>query len=401
MNYLFSHRNFPAQYRHILSELCKDKNNHMLFLTNAQQAGNIGNIQKAIYKLKRNVPEDCHRYLQQYEKAVIHGQAAAEYLIKLKNNGYRPDLICAHPWGNSMFFKDVYPDVPLLNYCEWYYNSENSDVDFDAHKPSYDERAKIRCKNAQLLLDIVACDKAVAPTQWQKNQYPKEFHDKIEVLHDGIDTDYFKPNCDVLFSIPEKQLTLSQDNEVITYATRGMEEYRGFPEFMRMVEILLKKRKNTHVIIAGDDRVCYGRSIQGTTFKKKMLEELNLDLNRVHFVGSLIYPEYKKILQISSAHVYLTYPFVLSWSMLEAMSCGCYVIGSKTQPVQEVIEDNFNGKLVDFYDKEELLSAVEYALDNKNNIQKIREKARETIIERYDLKTLLPKHIKLMNSLIA
>lgn len=401
MNYLFSHRNFPAQYRHILQELCKDKNNHILFLTNAAQSGNIKNIQKLVYSLKRNVPDNCHRYLQQYEKAVIHGQAAAELLIKLKNNGYKPDLICAHPWGNSMFFKDVYPNVPLLNYCEWYYNSENSDVDFDGHKPSYDEMAKIRCKNAQLLLDIVASDKAVAPTRWQKIQYPKEFHDKIEVLHDGIDTDYFKPNCDVLFSIPEKQLTLSQNDDVITYATRGMEEYRGFPEFMRMIETLLKKRKNTHVIIAGDDRVCYGRSIKGTTFKKKMLEELNLDLNRVHFVGSLIYPEYKKILQISSAHVYLTYPFVLSWSMLEAMSCCCYVIGSKTQPVQEVIKDNFNGKLVNFYDKEELLSAVEYALDNKNEIQKIKENARKTIIEQYDLKTLLPKHINLMNSLIG
>lgn len=398
MNYLFSHRNFPAQYRHILQELCKDKNNHILFLTNAAQSGNIKNIQKLVYSLKRNVPDNCHRYLQQYEKAVIHGQAAAELLIKLKNNGYKPDLICAHPWGNSMFFKDVYPNVPLLNYCEWYYNSENSDVDFDGHKPSYDEMAKIRCKNAQLLLDIVASDKAVAPTRWQKIQYPKEFHDKIEVLHDGIDTDYFKPNCDVLFSIPEKQLTLSQNDDVITYATRGMEPYRGFPQFMEMAEKLLKRRPNVHIVVGGEDRICYGPKLEKGTYKQIMLNKLDLDMSRVHFTGGLPYMEYKKLMQISSAHVYLTYPFVLSWSMLEAMSCGCCLVGSKTPPVEEVIEDNKNGLLVDFYDVEALTDKVEYALDNQDKMVEIRENARNTIIEKYDLKKLLPRHIEILKS---
>lgn len=316
----------------------------------------------------------------------------------MKNKGFKPDVIYAHPWGNSLYLKDIFPDVPLINFCEWYYKSENSDIDFSGEQINEDRKAKTRTMNAQLLLDLVSCDKGICPTNWQKSQFPKDFHHKIEVLHDGIDTDYFIPNPDAVLKIPNTDIELTTKDEVVTYATRGMEAYRGFPQFMEMAEKLLKLRKNVHIVIGGEDRICYGPKLEKGSYKQIMLNKLDLDMSRVHFTGGLPYMEYKKLLQISSAHVYLTYPFVLSWSMLEAMSCCCCVVGSKTPPVQEVIEDNKNGLLVDFFNIDELTDKVEYALDNQDKMAEIRENARNTLIEKYDLKKLLPRHIAILKS---
>lgn len=399
MNFLFSHRNFPAQFRHILLELAKDPDNKIVFLTNTRNNLQIKNVQKVYYTTKREVPKNCHRYLRQYEESIIHGQAASETLIQLKNQGFRPDVIYAHMWGNSMFFKDIFPDTPLISYCEWYYNSKNSDCDFNPDiKQTYDSRAKTRCKNAQFLLDLVSSDLGICPTNWQKAQFPKEFHNKIQVIHDGIDTSYFIPDDNAEFKIPNTDIKLSKNDNVITYATRGMEEYRGFPEFMKAVEKLQKTRDDLHFVIAGEDRVCYGRKLDNDTFKNKMLRELDLDLSKIHFTGSLPYGEYKKLLQISSCHIYLTYPFVLSWSLLEAMSMQCAIVASDTEPVKEVIKDNENGLLIPFYDIEQLSQKITHVIDNKNTkeIKEIKERARQTVVDKYDLQKLLPRHVEMV-----
>ena len=168
---------------------------------------------------------------------------------------------------------------------------------------------------------------------------------------------------------------------------------------MEMAEKLLKRRPNVHIVIGGQDRVCYGALPPEGTYKELMLKKLDLDMSRVHFTGGLPYGEYKKLLQISSAHVYLTYPFVLSWSMLEAMSTACCIVGSKTAPVEEVIQDNKNGFLVDFFDIDSLVDKVEYVLNNQEKVLTIRENARKTVVEKYDLKKLLPQHINIIKSL--
>ena len=396
MNFLFSHRNYPAQFRHILIELAKDPSNNIFFLTGTENKNYIRGVKKVVYKLKRKVPENSHRYLKQFEEAIIHGQAAAEAAITLKNSGFIPDVIYAHGWGNSMFFKDIFPDVPLINYCEWFHNAEGSDVDFDGYKPDYDKKAMIRCNNSQFLQDLTSCDAAICPTEWQKKQFPKVFQDKIQVLHDGIDTDFFAPNPDAKFKIPNTDAILTKNDEVLTYATRGMEPYRGFPQFMEAAEVLLQKRPNLKVVIAGEDRACYGPKPIGTTYKELMLKKLNLDMSRVHFAGGLPYEDYLKLLQITSVHFYFSYPFVLSWSMLEAMSAGCLIVASKTQPVEEVITDGHNGLLVDFFDKKGLVEKLDFALENREKLENIKENARKTIVEKYDLKKLLPRHIELI-----
>ena len=194
-------------------------------------------------------------------------------------------------------------------------------------------------------------------------------------------------------------INLSKD-EVVTYATRGFESYRGFPEFMKAVEKLQKRRKNMHVIIAGEDRVCYGPKLANTTYKKLMLQKLDLDLDRIHFVGYLPFEKYVKLLQISSAHVYLTYPFVASWSMLDAMSCACPIVASATAPVLEFMENNKSGLLFDFYNIDEQVEKIEYALNNREKMAAIRANARNVIVENYSLKKVLPKHLEYIDSII-
>ncbi len=397
MNILFLHRNFPAQFRHLAPALASNPNNRVVFITN-NDTTHLNNILKVQYKLKREVPDDCHRYLRFYEECVNHGQSCAEAAIHLKEQDFKPDIIFGHTWGQTMFMKDVFPDVPLLCYFEWFYDKYNGDVGFDKREVTIDDWAKLRAKNAHLLIDLYSCDAGLCPTKFQLKQFPKEFHHKIKVMHDGINTDFCKPDENAKFLVKDKNITLTRNDEVITYATRGMEAYRGFPEFMKATEKLLKKRPNLQVIIGGEDRVCYGPQLANTTYKKLMLEQLDLDLNRVHFVGGLPFNEYVNLLQITSAHVYLTYPFVASWSLLDAMSCACPIVASSTEPVKEFIQDGKQGLLFDFYDVDEQVAKIEYALDNKDAMQSMRENARQTIIENYNLQDLLPKHIEYVRS---
>ena len=398
MKFLFLHRNFPAQFKHMALALAKDKKNEVVFVTNNTETKSFGGIKKYSYKLKRKVPNNCHRYLRFYEESIIHGQSAAELMISLKQQGFKPDVIFGHSWGSSLFVKEIFPDVPYIAHIEWYYNPENSDVDFGGKVLDVDERASLKTKNSHILQDLVSCDWGVSPTQWQKSQVPEIFRDKIKVIHEGIDTDFCKPNEDVEFKIPNTDIVLTRKDEVVTYATRGMEEYRGFPEFMKAASILLKQRPNLHILVGGEDRVCYGKHLKDDTFKKKMLRELEFDESRLHFVGPLPYNEYVKLLQVSSAHVYLTYPFVLSWSFLEAMSAGCPIVASDTAPVTEVMQDKYSGLLVDFYDIDGIVAKVNELIDHKEKYQLLRENARDVIVKNYDLKMLLPKQIEFLKS---
>lgn len=399
MKILFLHRNFPAQFRHVAPALARDPKNEVVFITNNKTL-NLPNIKKIIYEPKREVPQDCHRYLRFPEEAIIHAQATAEAALMLREKGFIPDIIYGHTWGQTMYMKDIFPESKLLCYFEWFYNAKGGDIGFDGRNLSVDELAKLRTKNAHLLIDLYSCDEGICPTKFQYKQIPNEFKQKIKVLHDGVDTEYCIPDENAKFFIKDKNITLDRNNEILTYATRGMEAYRGFPEFMQAVEILLKKRPNLHVLIAGDDRVCYGPTLLNTTYKKLMLSKLDLDMNRIHFVGSLPFAEYVKLLQVSTAHVYLTYPFVCSWSMLDAMSCGCLLVASNTEPVTEFVTDGENGLLFNFFDVQEQVKTIEYALDNKDKLSNLRFNARKTITDNYALKDLLPKHVENINRII-
>lgn len=401
MNILFLHPNFPAQFRHLAAALAQDLNNQVIFGTTRQE-GQMAGVQKLIYTPLRKPSKETHHYLRPLEDAVLHGQAVYRMLDKLKASGFIPDVVYGHSgWGPTLFIKDIFPQAKLLCYFEWFYNAYGADVGFDPAEPvTPDDRLRIRMKNAPILTDLYSCDAGLCPTSWQAQQFPKEFRERINVLHDGIDTNYFSPQQDAKLTLPSIGLDLSDAKEIVTYVSRGMEPYRGFPQFMEAVSLLLKKRKTCHVVVVGEDRVAYGRRLpDGKTFKQLMLEKLDLDLSRLYFTGRLPYHQYLQVLQASSVHIYLTRPFVLSWSMLEAMSTGCLIVASNTPPVTEVIQDNVNGIWVDFFSPQEIAVRVEEALDNADQMLHLRKMARETILNNYDLATLLPRYLEWINTI--
>ena len=396
MKILFLHPNFPAQFRHLASVLGQDKQNTIVFGTSRRE-GNIAGATKAIYEKSRTARPETHHYVRPLENAVLEAQAVYRMTQKLKDRGFYPDVVYGHSgWGATLFMKDIFPKATLLCYFEWFYRAYGSDASFDPSDPiNADDEARIRIKNAPILLDLATCDRGLSPTNWQRSQFPPEFHDKIKVHHDGIDTNYFKPVPDAKLFLPRINLDLTEANEIVTYVARGMEPYRGFPQFIETISLLQKKRPQCHVVIVGRDRVAYGKSLpDGKTYKEAMLEKFPLDMSRVHFTELLPYDEYLQVLQASDAHIYLTRPFVLSWSMLEALSTGCLIVASNTAPVTEVIEDGVNGLLVDFFSPQQVCERTIEALDNPEKMAVIRTKAREIILEKYDLAKLLHQHLQ-------
>lgn len=395
MKILFLHPNFPAQFRHLATVLGQDRKNTVVFATNRRE-GNIAGVNKIVYEKSRTVRPETHHYVRPLENAVLEAQAVYRIAQKLKDQGFYPDVVYGHSgWGPTLFMKDVFSKATLLCYFEWYYNAYGSDASFDPSDPiNADDEARIRIKNAPILLDLASCDRGLSPTKWQRSQFPPEFQSKIKVHHDGIDTSYFKPLPNAKLFLPRINLDLTETTEIITYVARGMEPYRGFPQLIETIYLLQKKRPQCHFVIVGKDRVAYGKNLpDGKTYKQAMLEKFSLDMSRVHFTDLLPYNEYLQVLQASSVHIYLTRPFVLSWSMLEALATGCLIVASDTAPVTEVIQDNVNGLLVNFFNPEQICDRVIEALDNPRMVA-IRDRARKTILEGYDLANLLPQHLQ-------
>jgi glycosyltransferase involved in cell wall biosynthesis len=396
MRILFLHSNFPAQFRHLAVALGQDSNNQVVFGTTRKE-GSLTGVHKALYAPSREAHPQTHHYVRPLEGAVLQGQAVYRLADQLKAQGFIPDVVYGHSgWGPTLFIKDIFPKAKLLCYFEWFYHAHGSDADFDPSEPlTPDDEVRIRIKNAPILIDLYSCDRGLSPTSWQQQQFPPEFRSKLKVHHDGIDTQFFQPQPGAKLFLPRINLDLREVPEIVTYVARGMEPYRGFPQLIETVSLLQKRRPQCHVVIVGENRVAYGRSLpEGKTYKDVMLEKFPLDLSRVHFTGLLPYPEYLQVLQASSVHLYLTRPFVLSWSMLEALSTGCLIVGSNTAPVTEMIQDGVNGLLVDFFDTQNICDRIEEALNNPTSMAALRAKARETILDRYDLAKLLPQHLQ-------
>jgi len=332
MRLLVLHQNFPGQFGHLVRAWSQRPGWDVRALGRDTSPGlpGFGSLQR--YKLAREPHAHQHPYLRTMESAVLHGQSVARLLLDLKKKGFSPEAVLAHPgWGESLYVKDVFPDARLVHFCEWYYRADGADMDFDPEFPiSFDDRARVRTWNALHALNLTHCDAAVAPTHWQKSQHPAIFHPRITVQHEGIDTEGPQPDPDASLAMPSGAV-LKAGDPVVTYVARNLEPYRGFHVFMRALEKLQQQHKTVHAIIVGGDDVSYGkRPKDAKNWREKMLAEVKLDATRTHFLGRIPRPQYIKVLQVSAAHVYLTYPFALSWSLLEAMACGALVIASGT-----------------------------------------------------------------------
>lgn len=404
MNYLFVHQNFPGQFLHVVRALAGNTKHRVVCIGDAANLkGRLPvhpNIELYVYDALKTGPAKSHHYVSGFEAQIRRGQDVARVALALQQKGFDPDIVVAHPgWGEALFLKDVFVHAKHIHYFEFYYRSIGADVNFDPEFPStVDDLFKLRIRNSAQLHALTSGDVGVSPTQWQKSQYPAEFERKIQVAHEGVDTELVCPNNAASFQVGTHVFKAGQ--EIITYVARNLEPYRGLHVFMRSLPKLLAQRPHAHVLIVGGDEVSYGRRLpREQTYRAFYTNQLKdqLDWSRVHFLGKLPYRNYLQVLQVSAAHVYLTYPFVLSWSLLEAMSAGCAIVASKTAPIQEVIEDQKHGLLFDFFDADALAVKVCQVLDRPQDFLTMRKQARLRVIERYDLQSIcLPQWLSLL-----
>lgn len=350
MRLLVVHQNFPGQFGHLVKAWAARPGWDVRALGRETAPGLPGFDGLIRYRLARRGRAEQHAYLRQMESATLHGQAAARAMLALKRDGFVPDAILAHPgWGETLYAKDVFPDARLVHYCEWYYNAEGQDLDFDPEFPlTFDDRARIRTWNALHTLNLTLCDAGVSPTHWQKSRHPEIFWPKIAVQHEGIVTDDLGPDPNAAITTPNGAVLRAGD-PVITYVARNLEPYRGFHIFMRALELIQQAHRTCHAVILGGDDVSYGRRPRNApNWREKMAHEVAIDPSRTHFIGRVSRESYLTALRTSSVHVYLTYPFVLSWSFLESMVMVRSLVASDTAPVREALSHSIKASLVPF-----------------------------------------------------
>lgn len=404
MRVLFIHQNLPGQFTHQMRALAA-AGHQVIGIAEKSALQRCAQLHPGTQLLGYSVqpPKEgssIHAYLRDVDAQVRRGQAVARCLLELKKKGLVPDLVVAHPgWGESLFVRDVLPNIPLINYFEFFFSARGGDVGFDPEFPAtLDTECRLTVRNSLFLSALENCSAGVAPTPWQRSRFPATYQQRISVLHEGVDTDLIAPQPDASWTWEGREYRRGQP--IVTYVARGLEPYRGFHLFMRALPKLLAQHPEARVIIVGGDGVSYGsKHPSGKTWREVMLDEVGagLDLARVHFTGKLPHADLHQVFRVSSAHIYLTYPFVLSWSMLEAMACGALVIGSRTAPVEDVLVDGGNGLLVDFFDQAALLDRIGQALREPQRFEAIRQAARESVVTRFDLQRVcLPAAMQLL-----
>ena len=356
------------------------------------------------YGLDRGNTPGVHPLVMETESKIIRAESCARGAEQLKANGFTPDLICAHPgWGEPLFLKAIWPDSPLLCYQEFFYNENNFDVGFDPEfddQRSWKAKAKMMMKNAYLHLTLEQADWNVSPTHFQASSFPKHWQRRFSVIHDGVDTRKVVPNpAPAPLKLPDGTV-LEHGQPIVTFVNRSLEPYRGCHTFFRAIPELQRLHPEARLVVVGSTKgVSYGAACPDGEWRDQFLAEIEgqYDPSRVHFTGTLPYEQFIPLLQLSACHVYLTYPFVLSWSLLEAMACGCAVVGSDTAPVREVIRHGHNGLLVDFFSPGDLATAVVELLDDPERAAAFGVAARRTVERTYELESCVTRQLALMN----
>ena len=403
MKVLFIHQNFPGQFKHLAPALVEQGHEVVCLTLRVKEPTTWKGVRLLPYAIKRKPAQGLHPWLVDFETKMLRGESCFVAARKLREQGFTPDIIVAHPgWGESMFLRDLWPTARIGLYFELYYSNEDNDVGFDPEFSNADlqtDAIRLRLKNLNNMMHHQIADMGICPTEYQASSFPAEYREIIDVIHDGIDTDMVCPNPDVQFDLPDGSM-LDRRDEVITFVNRNLEPYRGYHVFMRALPQLLKARPDARVLIVGGDEVSYGsRPPKGRTWKQIFIDEVRgriptSDWNRVHFLGRIPYDQFLRLLQISRAHVYLTYPFVLSWSLIEAMAAGAPIVASDTAPLREVIRHGETGLLFPFFEGEQMVEAICSVLESAQMRTQLGENARRLAVETYDLKGVcLPRQL--------
>jgi len=398
MHVLFVHQNFPAQFGHIAQHLVQRHGFRCTFVTE-RRGGMVGEVECVQYKVDGGATKQNHYCTRTFENATRHAMAVYD-AVKARPD-LKPDLLVGHSgFGSTLFLRELFPNVPIINYFEYFYRTRDSDMDFRKEYPPVPmDFLRARSRNAMLLLDLDNCDAGYSPTDYQRTLFPKEYQHKLRTIFDGVDTAIWKP----MPNLPREVngYRVPDGMKVVTYATRGMESMRGFDVFMKAAKKLCDRRKDVIFLIAGQDRVCYGgdeRFTGGKTYKEWVLSQDQYDLSRFVFLGLIPPHELAKLFNITAVHVYLTVPFVLSWSLLNALACGTTILASDTAPVREMIRNGENGVLFDFLNVDALAELANQLLDRKAEYQVLGQQGADLIKEKYSVDVCLPRMVEMFES---
>ncbi|MFL4469161.1 glycosyltransferase family 4 protein [Tateyamaria armeniaca] len=406
MKLLFVHQNMPGQYRELVQWLAAQGGHEIVFLTQRLNAPKITGVRTVVYKTHHKPGEDAYALSKTWETAAGNGFGAVTALRKIMAEGFTPDIVIGHVgWGEMSFFREVLPKTPMIGFFEYFYSVRGGPVGFDPKDEVSDHAPYImHGHNVVPLLNIEAVDVGHSPTIWQRDRFPASFHDKIYVCHDGIRTDKLVPDAKASVTLGRIGRPLTAEDEIVTYMARNLETTRGFHQFMRALPSIQKARPNARILVIGGNDASYGgKSKHPGGLRGQMETEVGhlLDWDRLHFLGQVPYKNYQQIIQISACHIYLTMPFVLSWSLLEAMSMQATIVASDVAPVREVMTHGETGQLVDFFDPEALAAQVVEILARPADFAHLGPAARQHVVDNYDFLTVcLPEHIRQMNALV-
>jgi glycosyltransferase involved in cell wall biosynthesis len=401
---LFVHQNFPGQFLYLAPEMQR-RGHDVRAITDAVNK-NTADLPTLTYThTAQTVDPKATRLGRNFTLMSDRGVTVARFAQKMRAEGYVPDVIYGHSgWGETLFLKEVWPEAKLLVFAEFYYRGRGADTGFDLEfqAAGFDQVMIAQSRSAYMAQALVHADAGISPTNWQASSHPPLLRERLEVIFDGVDCDRLTPNPGARFTLPDGRI-LAPGDEVLTFVNRNLEPYRGYHIFMRALPDVLAARPDAQVVIVGGDEVSYGaKPKDGGSWKDLILDEVKdrIDLSRVHFTGRIPYDRLVDLIHVTRVHAYLTYPFVLSWSMVEALAAGALVIGSNTAPVAEVIEDGVNGRLVDFFDVKGWSDAITDALARPEAYLQMREAARRRTRERYDLRSVcLPRQVEMLTRL--
>ena len=399
MKILLVHQNYPGQFLHLAPALVA-RGHEVVALTDESNTRALGVTGYRYRKPEPRPDPAVARLGATFAEMTNRAYRAARAARALRDQqGFVPDVILGHGgWGETLFLSEVWPGARLLVYAELYYAATGLDVGFDPEFASDnpDRAFGVVSRQAHQALMMAQAHAALAPTHFQAQTFPACFQDKIAVIHDGVDTDRVRPDPGATATLPDGTRFQAGDEE-LTFLNRNLEPYRGYHRFMRALPEVMRARPEARVVIIGGDDVSYGaRAPQGQSWKQVFLDEVRdrIDLSRVHFTGKVPHPTFVSLMQVTRVHCYLTVPFVLSWSLLEAMSAGAVIVGSRTPPVEEVIEDGRTGLLVDFFDTAALSQRLIETLADPARFAGLGQAARDHVLKHYDLQRVcLPRLI--------
>lgn len=390
MHVLFIHQNFPAQFGHIAAYLTRQHGFRCSFVSQ-HPPGFTEGIERIQYKVKGGATEHTHYSSRSFENAIWHSHGIYDALAQRPD--IKPDLVIAHSgFLSTVLLRELF-DCPIINYFEYYYLTKGADMDFRPDFPyPVANRLRARIRNAHLLLDLEECDAAYSPTRWQRNLFPATYRPKIRTIFDGIDTTFWRPMVEVSRQVGN--WTIPEGMRVVTYVSRGLESIRGFDMFMKAAKRLCDRRRDVIVFVVGEDRICYGGDAEFTgspSFKQWVLARDTYDLSRFVFTGLLPPPQLVQLFALSDLHIYLTVPFVLSWSLMDALACGVTVLASDTPPVREMVKHEKNGLLANFFDVDGIVEQACKVLDAPEQYKPLGQAGIEMIRKHYSLEVALPR----------